>query len=104
MTTTKQALAQYYSNGTGGQQWCNQQLAKDMRTPAWQDDSVLKGITEVCFYYNTQAVHPDLVVNLCNAMGMPTVEKLLPFMQAAKDTGFDLTGMLKNLRPVLTKS
>ena len=106
MTTIKQALIQYYSNGDWPtwQAHLNGQLARDMKTPAWQDDVILRAIAKLCLYYNPQAVHPDMVVEICNSIGMPTVEKLLVLMQGAEDIGFDLSGLFNWMHPVLTKS
>jgi len=105
MTTIKQALIQYYSSGTGGQQWLSGKLATDMCDPdqGWQKNILLKAIAKLCLWYNPQAVHPDMVVEICNSIKMPTVEKLLVLMQGAEDIGFDLSGLFEWMHPVLTK-
>ncbi|MBT4177761.1 MAG: hypothetical protein HOE02_05690 [Candidatus Marinimicrobia bacterium] len=105
MTTIKEAMAQYYSSGTGGQQWCNQQLAKDMRDPnmAWQQNHLFKGIADKCLEYCPWAVDPNWVVEICDAIGMPTTEKLVPFAEACEVHKFDLSGLFKWTNPVITK-
>jgi len=101
--TLKEALKEYYSAVPAFQFLSNTRLAYDMRKPAWQDDIVLRAIADLCFYYDDRQVHPDMVVTICNSIGMTTVEKLLVLMQNAKDTGFDLRGLLNYLHPELNK-